>query len=69
MKTIDAQGLSCPEPVVLTRNAVKEDPEGVIVLVDAVAARENVTRFGKSQGYVVAVEDTQDGWKLILTKA
>ena len=61
MKTIDAQGLSCPEPVVLTRNAVKENPEGVIVLVDAVAARENVTRFGKSQGYDVAVEDTEDG--------
>ena len=35
----------------------------------AVAARENVTRFGKSQGYDVAVEDTEDGWKLTLTKA
>ena len=62
-------GAFVPEPVVLTRNAVKENPEGVIVLVDAVAARENVTRFGKSQGYDVAVEDTEDGWKLTLTKA
>ncbi|WP_072499593.1 sulfurtransferase TusA family protein [Olsenella phocaeensis] len=44
MKTIDARGLSCPEPVVLTRNALRDEAE-LEVLVDSPAPRENVSRF------------------------
>ncbi len=39
METIDARGLSCPEPVVMTRNALTSGAGTCQVLVDAVAAR------------------------------
>lgn len=65
MDTIDARGLSCPEPVVLTRNALKGSPESCVVLVDNPTARENVTRFARGRGYQVRAED--DGATISLT--
>ena len=57
METLDARGLSCPEPVVMMRQALFEKPAAARMIVDAVAARENVTRYAKSQGYDVAVTE------------
>lgn len=69
METVDARGLSCPEPVVLTRNALKAHPEGAAILVDAPAAHENVIRYATSQGYQVQEEKTADEeWRLVFTK-
>ena len=45
MQIVDARGLSCPEPVVMTRNAMAGKEPAYQVLVDTVAAKENVTRF------------------------
>ncbi len=53
---INAKGLACPAPVLQTKNAVEKDhPDTIIVLVDNGAARENVSRYLKSQGYEVSV--------------
>lgn len=68
METVDARGLSCPEPVVLTRNALKSSPASLTVLVDASAAHENVTRFAKSQGYSVDESESNGEWTLSLSK-
>ncbi|MEG2931926.1 MAG: sulfurtransferase TusA family protein, partial [Ruthenibacterium sp.] len=38
MKTVDARGRACPEPVILTAQALPEAPEGLTVLVDHVCA-------------------------------
>ena len=38
-------------------------------IVDAVAARENVTRYAKSQGYDVAVTEGDGEWTLDVTRA
>ncbi|MDO9578881.1 MAG: sulfurtransferase-like selenium metabolism protein YedF [Candidatus Cloacimonadales bacterium] len=47
-KLIDACGLSCPQPVVQTMKALKEgDFDELEIIVDNVAARENVSRFLK----------------------
>lgn len=68
MQTIDARGLSCPEPVVMTRNAMySKDPE-YQVLVDTVAARENVTRYAVSQGYTVDVAENDGDFTLDIRK-
>lgn len=51
-KKLDATGLSCPQPVVLTKNALEEISEGTIeVTVDTRAAAENVLRFVRNAGY------------------
>ena len=56
---IDAKGLACPAPVLQTKNAVEKDrPETIRVLLDNGAAKENVTRYLKSQGYDVAVGES-----------
>ena len=68
MQTIDARGLSCPEPVVMTRNAMSsKDPEDQ-VLVDTVAARENVTRYAVSQGYIVDAAENDGDFTLDIRK-
>ena len=68
MTIIDARGLLCPEPVVLTQRAVKDGAAQLTVLVDAEAAKENVTRFAISRGYTVSVETNGTDVTLTLTK-
>lgn len=66
---IDARGLSCPMPVVMTQKAVQKDAPAVLeILVDAQVAVENVTRYAQSQGYRVKTESQGADVKLTLTK-
>jgi tRNA 2-thiouridine synthesizing protein A len=62
---IDARGLSCPQPVVLTQKAVRENPAGAEILVDNACAVENVGRFAKSKGYVVELKENAPGEVLL----
>ena len=59
-KVVDCRGLACPQPVIRTKQAL-EETERVTVIVDNPAARENVARFGESQGAKVAIEEKKDG--------
>jgi TusA-related sulfurtransferase len=65
---IDARGLSCPQPVVLTRQAMEKKQPPIEVLVDTVTARENVARMSRHFGWRVAIETLDDEFKLTLTK-
>ena len=68
MQIVDARGLSCPEPVVMTRNAMFSKETAYQVLVDAIAAKENVTRYAMSQGYAVSVSENNGEFTLDITK-
>lgn len=68
MQIVDARGLSCPEPVVMTRNAMVSKEAAYQVLVDAIAAKENVTRYAMSQGYAVSVSENNGEFTLDITK-
>lgn len=67
---IDARGLSCPQPVILTLNRIKETDKGQIdVLVDTDTARENVSRAATSKGWNVKdVQSDGQGYRLTLEK-
>jgi tRNA 2-thiouridine synthesizing protein A len=53
-KVIDARGLSCPQPVILTLETIKNLDKGEMeILVDTDTAKENVTRAVKSKGWQV----------------
>ena len=67
MKRVDARGLSCPEPVIQTKNAMASKEAEYEVLVDNVA-KENVSRFVMHQGYQVNVEEQGDDFLLKITK-
>jgi selenium metabolism protein YedF len=58
---INAKGLACPEPVVLTKKALEAHSE-IAVLVDNTTAMENIKRFGSSAGCSVEVNDEPGGF-------
>ncbi len=69
MQSIDCTGLNCPQPVILTKNALEEGAEQLLVIVDNVASRENVARFARSRQCEVTVESSSDGcFQLIIRK-
>ena len=68
MKQVDARGLSCPEPVIMTKNALASKEAAYEVLVDNVTAKENVTRFASHQSYQVQVEEQGEDFLLRITK-
>ncbi len=68
-KTIDARGLSCPQPVMLAAEAVTKGELPIEVLVDTVTARENIFRMAKSKGLQVSVDDLKGKFKLTLAKS
>jgi len=60
MKEIDARGLTCPAPVLQTKNAIEDkNLNSIEVLVDNEASRQNVSRFLKSQGFEVSVQERE----------
>lgn len=67
-KVVDARGLSCPQPVILTRQAMEEGQFPIEVLVDTVTSRENVRRAAQKAGLKVHVEAAGDEFKLTLTR-
>ncbi len=66
-KTVDARGLACPQPVILTRNALRES-EIVTAIVDNETAQVNVTRMAQKSGATVQVEQRDDGTYLYVTR-
>ena len=57
---IDARGLSCPQPVLLLKKAMKSNASTYEIVVDNTTAKENITRFAGNLGYNVNVSE-QDG--------
>lgn len=60
IKIVDARGLSCPQPVVLAKQALEAGKE-VKVIVDNETALENVKRLGNKFGCNVGVEAKNGG--------
>jgi len=67
IKTVDARGFACPQPVIMTRKALQEADE-VLTIVDNATSQHNVTRMAEKAGYVVRVEQQGDGIYLHIAK-
>jgi TusA-related sulfurtransferase len=67
--TIDASGLSCPQPVMEIRKILNQTPSGKVeVLVDTATSRNNVARFAENKGWKAVAEEREGGYKVILEK-
>jgi TusA-related sulfurtransferase len=66
MRVVDARGQACPQPVILTRNALSEASQ-VVVIVDNQTARTNVARTVERAGCQGKAEQ-QDGGTCVLIK-
>lgn len=67
---VDARGLSCPQPVLMTMDEMKKVNKGkIVILVDTNASRENVSRSAESQGWQVKdVQKEGSGYKIIIER-
>ena len=66
-KTVDARGLACPRPVIMTRNALQEG-DAVTTIVDNETAQHNVTRMAEKAGCTEQTEKREDGIYLHISR-
>ena len=66
MKEIDARGLSCPEPLMLTAQALKENNGAVRILVTEPHQKMNVEKYAKDRGRKTVSEETADGFAVVI---
>ena len=67
---VDARGLSCPQPVLMTMDEMKKVGQGEItIMVDTETSRENVSRAAESRGWQVReVQEEGEGFRLTIEK-
>ena len=67
-KNVDVRGLSCPEPLMLTSQAIDEGTFPIEVWVDSVTSRENIRRLASSRKLKISIRDTSVGYLIRLDK-
>ncbi|MBN1570250.1 MAG: sulfurtransferase TusA family protein [Acidobacteria bacterium] len=67
---VDARGLSCPQPVLMTVNEIRKVQKGeIVVLVDTDTSKENVTRAAISKGWTLkGVEPEGSGYRISISR-
>jgi tRNA 2-thiouridine synthesizing protein A len=65
---VDARGLSCPQPVLMTMDEIKKVSQGEIeILVDTDTSKENVSRAAQSKGWTVKdVKGEGEGYRVTI---
>ena len=66
MKTIDACGISCPEPLLMLKNALLTEQE-IMLLVDSKNALDNCKSYAIKQGLSVNTVTDADKYKIHIT--
>ncbi len=67
--TVDARGLSCPVPVIMTKAALEAMDSGELsVLLDEEVAKENVSRLAGNMNCSVEVAQAAGEFRLTLRK-
>jgi TusA-related sulfurtransferase len=57
MNKIDTRGMSCPEPVLMTKKAIEQNPKGLDILAGDKTAKNNIKRFLETKGFSVEIDD------------
>lgn len=65
---IDARGLSCPQPVVLTQKAIKDGKTEFQVVVDSAVSKENVIRCVERNKMTASVSVEGDTFTISVSK-
>lgn len=68
MKTVDARGTVCPQPVILTKKEVDNGENEITVIVDNETSRTNVMKFGTKFDFDCIEEVREDGIYITMTK-
>lgn len=65
---IDARGLSCPTPVVMTNDEINNNKKEIEVLVDSMVCVENISRLANNKGYNISYTQNEDEFIIKLIK-
>jgi tRNA 2-thiouridine synthesizing protein A len=67
-RTVDARGLSCPQPVLAALKEIERDKTGeIVVLVDTDTSKENVCRAASKKGWRTKSIDAEGaGYRITL---
>lgn len=68
MKRIDARGLSCPQPVVLTQKVIQEGHDVLEVIIDNEVSKENILRLVNKSGMKSEIRKEGDDMVIIIEK-
>ena len=67
--SVDACGLSCPQPVIMTRQALQETGgDEVVVLVDTMTQVHNCSRVAEKLGWQASYTEKGDVFEVTLRK-
>lgn len=66
MKEVDARGLSCPEPLMLTIDALKTDTGPVKILVSEPHQRMNIEKYAKECGKSTQVAEKDGCFEIVI---
>jgi len=66
-KTLDARGLSCPEPVIRLKKVI-DGADEIELLVDNQACVDNCRRFAQSKGFRAKVDGGSGQFTMTLLK-
>src|SRR5690554_5028802 len=69
MSIVDARGLVCPEPVILTKKEVDAGQLLITIIVDNDTAKQNVIKLGTKLEYDISTETKSDGIYVTLKKS
>lgn len=69
MIKVNAIGQTCPMPIIMTKNALKEIESGEVeVSVDNKISLENLEKMSKEMGYDYTVSEENDIFKILINK-
>lgn len=66
MVEVDARGLSCPEPIMLTADAMKNNDGPIKVLVSEPHQKTNVEKLAKDRGKKTTVTEDGSGFVIVI---
>lgn len=66
MKIVDARGLSRPEPLMLTAEALKNSDESVKILVTEPHQKMNVEKYAKDHGRKAVSTESGAGFEIVI---
>lgn len=68
MNIIDARKLNCPQPLILTKNALEAGQNEITVLVDNDTAKQNVLKYCNKMGHKSEVSEQNGDISIKITK-
>lgn len=67
MYEVDARGLSCPEPIMLTAEAMKNQKGQIKVLVSEPHQKTNVEKLAKDRGKKVTTKEVGSEFEIVIS--